>query len=362
MRSHGKLYTAWCSEGFCAPLLSSKGKTSLLDWAQAADSLDAQSERWGSEPLTWRRNTNADLLPDMSIYPVRHTCSAAAARLLWPNDTRDFELLPIQVEGDPWHLMRCTHFIKEIVEHASDINWLEYSENDKIIRWASEIRWVNVLDQHAISLDAFKLTIQPKGPVFFSQQFVDRYRALGLSGIRFEHCGYIVDKPEDAVPPPARPVPRIEQAPRWPNWEAAPDEEVTRFTQAGETFLQARGLSASSEPSAVLAALATEIEAHRSCYAKHKSQARKELLSGLAGAFGLLLRHQLHWNWVDLPVTSRAWDLGLESPNGSHALCLNQVMVRQLTSHEPSTIVLLFNMIAAGNLPDGQAGDHVAIG
>lgn len=137
---------------------------------------------------------------------------------------------------------------------------------------------------------------------------------------------------------------------------------MSALCEAGQAFLQARGLNEVSEASAILNALAAEVEAHRPAYAKLKPKARQPLLDGLAGAFGLLLRQQLHWNWVDLQVTSRAWDLGLESPNGSHALCLNQVMVRQLTSREPSTIELLFNMIASGNLPPGQAGDRVAIG
>ena len=134
------------------------------------------------------------------------------------------------------------------------------------------------------------------------------------------------------------------------------------FIQAGHAFLLARGLNETSEAAAILRALATEIEAHRPDFAKLKPKLKKTLLAGLSGAFGLLLRQRLQWNWVVLQVTSRTWDLGLESHNGSHALCLNQVMVRQLTSPQPSTIELLFNMIAASNLPDGQPGDHVAIG
>lgn len=259
-------------------------------------------------------------------------------------------------------MLRCTQHVDEIDLNNSDITWSEITEDGRTNRWVSEVYWVSVVGMNFAAFDAFKLSISPWGWCYFTERFINRYRALGLRGLYFEHCGYIVEKPEDSVPPPARPVPRIEQAPRWPQWEEAPEEEIARFAQAGETFLQTKGLSASSEPSAVLAALAAEIEAHRHGYGKLKPKVRKELLSGLAGAFGLLLRHQAHWNWVDLPVTSRAWDLGLKSPNGSHALCLNQVMVRQLTSPEPSTIVLLFNMIAAGNLPDGQPGDHVAIG
>jgi hypothetical protein len=221
---------------------------------------------------------------------------------------------------------------------------------------------VNVVDPRASELDAFRLGIQPKVWVYFTERFVHRYLALGLKGVRFEHVGYIVDTPEYAVPPPPRPVPQVPEAPRWPKWQTAPEDEVAHYSQSGQALLQARGLSDTAEASATLNALAAEIEAQRPGYSKLKPKVRKALLDGLAGAFGLLLQRQLDWRWMDLQVTSRAWGLGLASPNGSHALCLNQVIERQFTSPEPSTIALLFNMISTGNLPLAGAGDHVAIG
>lgn len=356
-----RIFRAWTEEGYCTPVFGrGYGQASLV----IADQVVGRtlSEPWKPEPLTWHCEADSDVRPDLSTFPVSISCSKGAFSRLWPNGCVEFLPLPIAVEDAHWFMLRCMQHVDEIDLETSDISWSEITEDGATTRWVSEVYWVSVIGISAAKLDAFKLSISPWGWCYFTERFMNRYRALGLRGLYFEHCGYIVDKRADAVPPPARPVPRIEQAPRWPKSEEAPNEEVARFTQAGEVFLQARGLSASSEPSAVLAALAVEVEALRPSYGKLKPKVRKELLSGLAGAFGLLLRRQLHWNWLDLQVTSRAWDLGLASPNGSHALCLNQVMVRQLTSPEPSTIVLLFNMIAAGNLPEGQAGDHVAIG
>ncbi len=361
MSTKEKLFRVWSEEGFRVPVFGQRTPPPSL---QTQDDVHmGQPEMpWKTWHLEWFHDSKHNALPDVASSPIPASCSERAADLLWPGGAADFELLPIFVDNEPWRLLCSTRLVNCIDRESSDIDWSEREEGGRRIQSASHIRWINVVDSRASELDAFRLSIQPKVWVYFTERFVRRYFALGLRGVRFEHVGYIVDKPEDAIPPPPRPVVHPPQAPRWPKWEIAPEEEVAHFTQAGETFMQTRGLSASSEPSAVLAALAVEIEAHRPGFGKLKPKARKELLSGLAGAFGLLLRRQLHWNWVDLQVTSSAWDLGLASPNISHALCLNQVMVRQLTSPEPSTIVLLFNMIASGNLPDAQPGDHVAIG
>lgn len=362
MSSQFRLYRARPEEGFCAPVYSREDEGLIRKISDRTSSTDASDEPWSPQSLILHRETKSDAIPHLSSFPIRYTCSQEAAVKLWPSGTNDFELLPIQVEGDPWHFIRCLRLVEALDVESSDISWNGYEDEGKPVKWVSDIYWVNVTDLNACQYDAFRLAIQPRGIEFFTEKFVERCGALNLRGLRFEHVGYIVDKPENAVPPPPRPIPEVPQAPRWPKWEAAPDEEVARFTQAGQAFLQARGLSESAEASAILNALAADIEAHRPGYAKLKPKARIEVLEGLAGAFCLLLRQQLQWNWVDLQVTSRAWDLGMESPNGSHALCLNQVMVRQLTSREPSTITLLFNMISVGNLPPGDPGDHVAIG
>ncbi len=357
MGTYSRIFGAWTDDGYLTPILRSENSeeleaTDLQYWVSESH----QVKRWN---LTWPDDPNL-VQPDIAIISLKFGVLLSPRAIGLIDETRvgDVDLLSVRVDSVEWRLTKPSKLVPALPS---------YFDFDSIVRESGEIdifwvRWFNLLKSDVGCSEIFRLNEQSKGRVYFTESLVQRYFSLKLTGLRFEHVGYIVDKPEDAVPPPPRPVPRIEQAPRWPQWEEAPEEEIARFAQAGETFLQTKGLSASSEPSAVLAALAAEIEAHRHGYGKLKPKVRKELLSGLAGAFGLLLRHQAHWNWVDLPVTSRAWDLGLKSPNGSHALCLNQVMVRQLTSPEPSTIVLLFNMIAAGNLPDGQPGDHVAIG
>lgn len=356
-----RLYRAWADEGFCAPVFGSSYEGATLAIVDRVIGKTTAGP-WSPKSLTWLRKSSHDVLPDLSSFPIGNTCSENAAGRLWPQGPKDLELLPVFVEGEAWYFMCCLRHMDNVVEESSDIEWVEYVDAGQIVRRVSDVRWITVCTAKTDGLDAFKLSISPWGWCYFTERFVERYRALGLKGVHFEHCGYIVDKPEDAVPPPPRPTPQVQQAPRWPKWETAPEEEVARFIQAGRAFLQARGLSESAEASAILSALAAEIDAHRPGFTKLRRKASNTLLEGLAGAFGLLLHRHLQWNWVDLQVTSRSSDLGLKSPNGSHALCLNQVMVRQLTASQPATIELLFNMIAAGNLPEGQAGDHVAIG
>ncbi|MDM7951208.1 hypothetical protein [Hydrogenophaga sp.] len=209
--------------------------------------------------------------------------------------------------------------------------------------------------------DAFKLNFW-RGPIFYTQNFVDRYEALGLKGVYFEHVGYVVDSAEQAVPPPPRPAPEVPQAPRWPRWREAPAKEKALVQSSGLAWLEAKGLNISSSAEAVLAAITAEVEALRPVRTTLKPKARNALFNGVGGAFALLLERDLQWRWVDLPMSSRSWGLGMASPNGSHALCLDQVTLRQMMSPEPPTITLLFNMIAGGNLPPGGAGDYVAIG
>lgn len=354
-----KIYRATVENGFCSPVFPNASCADVVERLLSGSSLDP----WTPPRLTWERHSAKDAFPDFSVFPVLNTCSNDAAQELWPQPTQDLRLLPFFVDDSRWNFMCPLLYTNAIDTSSSEIDWSEYVDQQKQrLRWVSAVRWVNILEPHISRMDVFKLAIQPRGWGYFTERFVGRYQALGLKGVRFEHMGYLIDKPENAVAPPPRPVPQVNQAPRWTKWKTAQEEEIDSCIQAGHAFLLARGLNEASEAGAILGALATEIEAHRPEFAKLKPKVKKTLLAGPAGAFGLLLRQRLQWNWVALQVTFRTWDLGLESPNGGHALCLNQVMVRQLTSPQPSTIQLLFNMIAEGQLPEGGAGDHIAIG
>ncbi|MEY2894145.1 MAG: hypothetical protein RJA98_4053 [Pseudomonadota bacterium] len=183
-----------------------------------------------------------------------------------------------------------------------------------------------------------------------------------LEGLEYQHVGYIVDSAEHAIPEPPRPVPPMPAPARWPKWREASPENVADAQAAGAAWLQARGLDAQAPAAAILAALSAEIAAQRPGRTQLKRKALNALYYGVGGAWAWLLQRDCDWRWLEVPVTSRSWNLGLATPDGSHALSLDQVVERQLHADTPCTLTLMFNMIAAGQLLPGKAGEHVVIG
>lgn len=359
-----KIYQCGHPEGFLYASFGEKNKASEVERSEYEILIEARPiEKWSKWKMTWIKERQREKKPDVTIATMNVACSQIAATGLWPQTAADFELLPITVDEDFWSILRPLQWTEQYDPATTHIEWNGYKDPDGTEhRWISRILWINIIDPRALQWDAFKLSFSPRYREFYTQRFVDRYEALGLKGVYFEHVGYVVDSAEHAVPPPPRPAPEVPQAPRWPRWREAPAKEKALVQSSGLAWLEARGLNATSSADAVLAAITAEVEALRPVRTTLKPKARNALFNGVGGAFALLLERDLRWHWVDLPVSSRSWGLGMASPNGSHALCLDQVTLSQMMSSEPPTITLLFNMIAAGNLPPGNAGDHVAIG
>ena len=359
-----KIYHCGPSEGILFASFGSENIASEVEISEYERLAEARPlEHWSQWAMMWLEERRGDKKPDVTIAAMRISCSQRAATSLWPQTTEDFELLPFTVDGEAWYVLRPLRWVSTYEPTKSHIEWNGYKDSDGTEhRWISHIPWLNIVDARALQWDAIKLGFSPRYREFYTQRFVDRYNALGLKGVFFEHVGYVVDSAENAVPEPPRPAPEVPQAPRWPRWREAPAKEKALVQAAGLSWLQAKGLSASSSAAEVLAAITAEVEALRPVRMTLKPKARNALFNGVGGAFALLLERDLKWRWVDLPVSSRSWGVGLASANGSHALCLDQVTLTQMMSPEPPTITLLFNMIAAGNLPPAEAGDHVAIG
>jgi hypothetical protein len=359
-----KIYECWPSDGYYSPLFDEDNHASAIQQFKSDELLEGKSiQIWSKWEITWLREYGKKTKPDMAVAHLTQSCSKQAALGLWPDKVTDFELLPFTVEGELWFVLRPLQWIEQYDPATTHIEWNGYKDPDGTEhRWISHIPWINIVDPRALQWDAFKLGFSPRYREFYTQRFVDRYEALGLKGVFFEHVGYVVDSAEHAVPPPPRPAPEVPQAPRWPRWREAPAKEKALVQSSGLAWLDARGLNAAASAEAVLAAITAEVEALRPVRATLKPKARNALFNGVGGAFALLLERDLQWRWVDLPVSSRSWGVGMASPNGSHALCLDQVVLRQMMASEPPTITLLFNMIAGGSLPPGHAGDYVAIG
>jgi len=359
-----KIYQCWPSECFLFASFGEENKASTVERTEYELLTEAQPiAKWSKWKMIWVKERQRVKKPDLAIVALRLACSQVAATSLWPQTTGDFELLPFAVNGEPWFVLRPLHWVDVYEPTTSHIVWNEGTLSDGTEdRSISHIPWINIIDSRALQWDAFKLGFSPRHREFYTQHFVDRYENLGLKGVYFQHVGYVVDSAEHAVPEPPRPTPGVPKPPSWPRWREAPAKEKAVVQGGGLAWLEARGLTAMSSAETVLAAITTEIETLRPVRATLKPKARNALFNGVGGAFALLLERDLQWRWLDLPVSSRSWGLGLASPNGSHALCLDQVTLRQMMAPEPPTITLLFNMIASGNLPPGDAGDYVAIG
>lgn len=357
-----KLYQCWSAEGFLFASFGEENKASDVESSEREILIEAKPiDKWSKWEMTWIKERQRERKPDATIVALRLACTQVAAASLWPRTTEDFELLPFTVEGEAWFVLRPLRWV-DAYEPTTSTLWDEVVLPDGTRHRVPNVSWINIIDPRALQWDAFKLSFAPRQREFYTQRFVDRYEAFGLKGVFFEHVGYVVDSAEHAVPPPPRPVPEVPQAPRWPRWREPPAKEKALVQSSGLAWLEAKGLNATSSAEAVLAAITAEVEALRPVRTTLKPKARDALFNGVGGAFALLLERDLQWRWVDLPVSSRSWGLGMASPNGSHALCLDQLTLRQMMSPEPPTITLLFNMIAGGNLPPGNAGEHVAIG
>lgn len=359
-----KVYTCHPSDDFLFASFGKENSASEVEKMENERLIEAQPvENWSKWAMNWIEERRGEKKPDVTIAAMNVACSQTAATGLWPQSAEHFELLPIEINEECWYVLRPLHWANTYEPTKSRIVWFEWNDSDgKKRRQISDIPWINIVDSRALQWDAFKLGFRPRSREVYTQRFVDRYEALGLKGVYFQHVGYVVASAEYAIPEPPRPAPEVPQAPRWPRWREAPVKEKASVESSGLAWLEAKGLNAASSAEAVLAAITAEVETLRPVRATLKPKARNALFNGVGGAFALLLERDLQWRWVDLPVSSRSWGLGMASPNGSHALCLDQVTLNQVMSPEPPTITLLFNMIAAGNLPPGNAGDHVVIG
>ena len=75
--------------------------------------------------------------------------------------------------------------------------------------------------------------------------------------------------------------------------------------------------------------------------------------------WGDALRRAVQWKWRSLVSGDDQW-LAIASPDGAHAVAVESMVARQLQKRD-TTIVLLFNMIVGGKLPEARAGQVVPL-
>lgn len=94
----------------------------------------------------------------------------------------------------------------------------------------------------------------------------------------------------------------------------------------------------------------------RPAFSTMSAEERIDASLGLSAIYGELLHSACGWSWAELREgRSKRW-IAVLAPSGQHVLPLLPCARQQVQSEAPS-VALLFNMIAAGNLPTVEPGE-----
>ena len=378
------IFKIYPEDGFFTPVVND---SHALTPEQEADRAEFDAARvpetWDPTRwvLHWRRFNRAKRKPDWSSYTLQPMCSAQAAQRLWPHGSPSgLTLLPITVGGEPWVFVVCTRLAAvdaasssaffgsapEALERLGNASaqgeealsaYLEAKDHYEDI--------VNVTDPAVAELDLFRV-LNPHNPdhvwvVHCTERFKSRCEALGLKGMSFWKAGYIVDGPANAVMPKKLEPPK-QELPRWTQAREANAEAVQKLKQAGQHWYAQQGFGGDTDGLTIVRAIEAVVKHHGQNSHKLKKSAWAQLGLELEGAWGLLLQRDLGWQWLEVAVSTRTYALALQTPNASHAHCLSQVMAKQFRRAPETTLELTYNMLKAGNLPPGEAGQRVCLG
>ena len=334
-------------------------------------------QRW---VLHWRNHNRVGIKPDWSDYLVVQMCSAQAAQVLWPDGPPSgLTLLPITVGGEPWFFVLCTHVVP--VDPASSSAYYASSpeERERMTKASaageaafrahldSVVHYepiCNVTDPSVAQLDMFRVA-NPYYPeiisvVYCTERFKSRFEALGLKGMECWPEGYIVDGPANAVMPKKLEIPK-QELPRWTQAREANPEALQKVQRAGQHWYEQQGFGADTDGLTIVRAIEAVVQHHGENRHKLKKAAWAQLELELQGAWGLLLQRDLGWQWLEVAVGMRTYALAVQTPNASHALCLPNALRRQFRQAPETTLELTYNMLKAGDLPPGEAGQRVSL-
>lgn len=268
------------------------------------------------------------------------------------------ELLPVVVEGERWTLVHgfyrmcgfdmCSSTIRQ-PDPQGPITYFE---------------WINTDDTRLLDVEI--ACARPQGGmVIVTDTFVKKVRAAGLVGLTFSPCGFVVSDYSAAVPR-RRAKPRTKGT---SGMSALPIASIHPLPVSDARLLEAAGrhlrlrlhLGSNATIEATLAALLTECANPDSTTAAGDAVGSSERAMALAAVFGDLVCRTRGWSWVELRVEPDGRWPAVAPPAGTHALAVVPFIHKQLSSDAP-TLRLLFNLIAAGQLPPAIDGTVVTLG
>ena len=132
-----------------------------------------------------------------------------------------------------------------------------------------------------------------------------------------------------------------------------PADEQIEITAVGAEWRQRLQLSSDGNPELILQRLTEEMQRLRPVFSTISAEERIDASLGLSAIYGELLCKHCGWSWVELSQSrSKRW-IAVAAADNRHALALLPYVQQQIESQSP-TFTLLFNMIAASNLPAAQ--------
>jgi hypothetical protein len=282
--------------------------------------------------------------------------------VLFGDQPVDIELLPTVVDGEPWALVNTLRRSKDF-----DID-LSVGVRTHLGAWEPPTRyfdwcdWLTIVDPQAHALEVFTISDWIGGP-FFTESFVERFRALKLEGLDFKLVGQIVSDARDAAPPPPRessPPPAAPAAPpRKPNSTLAPwaVDRVEPWRAEVRDLLETLDLDEDSDADEVLQALWTEwVEPAQQQLEAGHTRGVKGRVEEASRVYGALFVHHLGWQLADLKVRGRVKTWVVQSPDGKFALSPESLVSLVVEQPDTSSLALTFNLVQKGSLPPAGAG------
>lgn len=367
MTSNLRVWTAWPAEGF-ASAIGTDVDSDVTFWLMKNQNRVPLANGWRCALLVWDRRRKKDKIPEVTGafgYGGALCFSRALLPRLFPGPTPELEFLSARIDGDDLVLLNCLRVTNAIDRASSDLKMLEVEGSPPSI---FDVRWINIADRRALEWDVFCIpsSEDPSVPRRFlvTDVFVSRYRSLNLRGLDFKQVGYIVPDASQAVPkPPAPPAPPPKPSKRKPpklTSAPLPADEQVELAEVCAEWRQRLQLAPDSSPETILQRLTEETQRLRPTFWTMSAEDRIDASLGLSAIYGELLCKAHGWSWAELRQSrSKRW-ISVVSPSRAHALALLPYVQQQMQS-EGSTLTLLFNMIAAGSLPESEPGQLVVV-
>jgi hypothetical protein len=356
------IWTAWPPEGYASPIARDLDSSVMLEFPRMHN-IKSLADGWQKASLAWNKAKKKDATPDIRTtfgYNGALCFRRSMTQRLFPYSTTALEFLPARLDDEEWSLLNCLRVTRSIDMTKSDLQFLEIADHPP---WIFDVRWLNIVDKSALDWDVFCIpnSTDPSTPrrFFVTDLFVDRVHTLGLRGLDFKHVGYIVADVSQAVPKPPAPLPSPPKVSKRkpPKLTSAPlpAGELIEIAAFGAKWRQRLQLSSDASPETVLQRLAEEMQKLRPVFSTISAEERIDASLGLSAIYGELLRSACGWSWAELRESrSKRW-IAVLAPSGNHALALVPYVQQQIQSEAP-TVALLFNMIAAGDLPAEEPG------